>query len=131
MNEEAGFIAALLAEPDDRTTLLVYADWLDDRNDPRAEYLRVIATDKPSKRRLAKLQAAFDTHWTGAIETRHFQVGDRVRVIHGSPRGLEGELIEITPDRAGGKVRKTYSVGSYETELPLTTFERIAAPASE
>src|SRR5207249_4961387 len=26
MNEEAGFIAALLAEPDDRTTLLVYAD---------------------------------------------------------------------------------------------------------
>ena len=28
MNEESGFIAALLAEPDDRTTLLVYADWV-------------------------------------------------------------------------------------------------------
>jgi uncharacterized protein (TIGR02996 family) len=41
MNEDEPFLRALLANPDDRTTRLVYADWLDDRADPRAEYLRL------------------------------------------------------------------------------------------
>ena len=54
MNEEAGFIAALLADPDDRTVLLVYADWLQERSDPRSEYLRVLTAKRPNRRRLAR-----------------------------------------------------------------------------
>jgi uncharacterized protein (TIGR02996 family) len=38
--EEAGFWAALAAEPDDDTARLAFADWLDDRGDPRAAWLR-------------------------------------------------------------------------------------------
>jgi uncharacterized protein (TIGR02996 family) len=41
MDEEAGFIAALAADSDDATTRLVYAGWLDDRDDPRAECQRL------------------------------------------------------------------------------------------
>ena len=40
MNEEAAFIAALVAEPSDRTAALVFADWLDERGDPRGPMLR-------------------------------------------------------------------------------------------
>lgn len=41
MNDEAAFIAALAADPDDRTTALVFADWLDDRGDPRGPLMRI------------------------------------------------------------------------------------------
>jgi uncharacterized protein (TIGR02996 family) len=43
MDEEKGFIAAIPADPDDDTTRLAYADWLDEHDDPRAEWLRVDA----------------------------------------------------------------------------------------
>jgi uncharacterized protein (TIGR02996 family) len=41
MSEEAGFIAALVAEPSDRTAALAFADWLDERGDPRGPMMRV------------------------------------------------------------------------------------------
>jgi uncharacterized protein (TIGR02996 family) len=40
MTEDA-FIAAVLAEPGSDTPRLVYADWLEERGDPRAEFLRL------------------------------------------------------------------------------------------
>jgi uncharacterized protein (TIGR02996 family) len=44
MNEEEAFQAALDANPDDWQTRLVFADWLQERNDPRAEGYRVLGT---------------------------------------------------------------------------------------
>jgi uncharacterized protein (TIGR02996 family) len=40
MNEEQGFLAELREHPDDDVTRLVYADWLEERGDGRAAYLR-------------------------------------------------------------------------------------------
>jgi uncharacterized protein (TIGR02996 family) len=39
--DEMAFIRAIAADPDDEATRLVYADWLEERGDPRAEFLRV------------------------------------------------------------------------------------------
>jgi uncharacterized protein (TIGR02996 family) len=41
MNEEAAFIAALVKEPSDKTAALVFADWLDERGDPRGPMMRI------------------------------------------------------------------------------------------
>jgi uncharacterized protein (TIGR02996 family) len=41
MNEEDGFVAAILADPRDDTPRLVFADWLEERGDPRGEFLRI------------------------------------------------------------------------------------------
>ena len=43
MIEDEPFLRAILANPDDRVSRLVYADWLDERADPRAEFLRIEA----------------------------------------------------------------------------------------
>jgi uncharacterized protein (TIGR02996 family) len=41
MTDEDAFIRAIQADPDDTTTRLVYADWLEERGQPaRAETLR-------------------------------------------------------------------------------------------
>jgi uncharacterized protein (TIGR02996 family) len=40
MNED-GFLNVLRADPNDEATRLVYADWLDERGDPRAAFIRL------------------------------------------------------------------------------------------
>jgi len=40
MSHEQGFLDQLRADPADQVTRLVYADWLDERGDPRGAYLR-------------------------------------------------------------------------------------------
>jgi uncharacterized protein (TIGR02996 family) len=40
MSEEDALVRAILAAPDDAAPRLVYADWLEERGDPRGEYLR-------------------------------------------------------------------------------------------
>jgi uncharacterized protein (TIGR02996 family) len=41
MNDDEAFLAAIAERPDDDLTRLVYADWLEERDDPRAEYVRL------------------------------------------------------------------------------------------
>jgi uncharacterized protein (TIGR02996 family) len=43
MTEDEAFIRAIVDGPGDDTARLVYADWLDDRDDPRGPYLRAEA----------------------------------------------------------------------------------------
>jgi uncharacterized protein (TIGR02996 family) len=112
MSEEVGFIAALLAEPDDRTTLLVYADWLDDRSDPRAEYLRLLAAEKLDEvraleisSRLIELRVALDLGWITLMGSRHFGTGCRVK--WGGDPGVMFDFTAITANRAGTTVRLT------------------------
>jgi uncharacterized protein (TIGR02996 family) len=40
---EAGFLSAIRADPNDASTRLIYADYLEERDDPRGEFLRVEA----------------------------------------------------------------------------------------
>jgi uncharacterized protein (TIGR02996 family) len=41
MNDEARFLRGILEKPEDAALRLVYADWLEARGDPRAEFLRI------------------------------------------------------------------------------------------
>src|SRR5579884_1162039 len=58
MTHESGFVQALL-DDDDQAARLIFADWLDERDDPRGEFLRVqaeLAAWVPDYRRRALLQ---------------------------------------------------------------------------
>ncbi len=71
--EDLVFLRAILDVPEDRNTWLVYADWLDDRSDPRAEFLRLMVArslmtdDDPAhaeiESRLAHLRTELDPNW--------------------------------------------------------------------
>ena len=41
MNEEAAFLNAIFANPDDDAPRLIYADWLEERDDPKGEFIRL------------------------------------------------------------------------------------------
>jgi uncharacterized protein (TIGR02996 family) len=78
MNEEQAFLQEIEKNPNDDTSRLVYADWLDERGDPRAAYLRAEVTlaavdpkspdaDEP-RRRLMDARAGADPPWLGRLE---------------------------------------------------------------
>jgi uncharacterized protein (TIGR02996 family) len=41
MTQAETFLQAIIASPDDESLRLIYADWLDERGDPRGEFIRV------------------------------------------------------------------------------------------
>lgn len=126
MNEEAGFIAALLADPDDRTALLVYADWLQERDDPRAEYLRLLVAEKPNVQRLSRLRRKLDHQWRHVIDTRHLRPGVRVRICGGSFDSSEGTIRTVTDDRQIATVRVTFWRRPLDVEIQLSQLEFVS-----
>lgn len=88
---ERGFLDALEATPHDDTTWLVYADWLEDRGDPRAVWLRGVAdlargavpsADLLTVARQLRLATGLPADWTAAIGHRWAARPLRLRVLH-------------------------------------------------
>ena len=70
MTDEDALIRALAARPEDEVTRLAYRDWLDERGDPRADYLRsevAWARDSGSDRTAQQAMAAL-SHRAGSID---------------------------------------------------------------
>jgi uncharacterized protein (TIGR02996 family) len=91
MSEEAGFLEALAHTPDNNTTRLVYADWLADRGDPRAEFLRIdhrLMSEQPAflRRRFIELQATLDPQWAMRVASRHVPLAELRVVLPPPPR---------------------------------------------
>jgi uncharacterized protein (TIGR02996 family) len=75
--EEQAFVTAIVNDPRDRLTRLVYADWMDENSDPRGEYLRLLCevaqleeSDGREQRvgRLQQLRANFDGNWLASMQ---------------------------------------------------------------
>jgi uncharacterized protein (TIGR02996 family) len=76
VNEDEAFIRAIVDNPGDDLPRLVYADWLDDRDDPRGPYLRAEhewakpwrAGERPRENaELHKLAANLDPVWVARV----------------------------------------------------------------
>lgn len=87
MSEDEAFVARLRAKPDDETARLVYADFLDERDDPRGAYLRAEAAwvalqpqdeqYRPLYRELSRRAAVLDPAWLVSAS----RVGHLVRTV--------------------------------------------------
>jgi uncharacterized protein (TIGR02996 family) len=67
VQHEDGFIAAIVKTPEDMSLRLIYADWLEERDDPRAEYLRLLCAlaewGGDPHARLRALSTNLDPEW--------------------------------------------------------------------
>ncbi|MBN9120581.1 MAG: TIGR02996 domain-containing protein [Planctomycetes bacterium] len=57
MNDRLAFLRAIRANPDDDTARLVFADWLDEHNDPLGEFIRVQIELEPIRYRVDNSRA--------------------------------------------------------------------------
>lgn len=79
--QEAAFLQAIRQNPTDTSTHLVYADWLEERGDVRAEFLRLhailssVAPDHlgrmEAEGELSRLRKAGDHEWLDIVEPEH------------------------------------------------------------
>jgi uncharacterized protein (TIGR02996 family) len=80
MNQEEAFLQAIREDPDDDTVRLIFADWLEERGDPRGEFIRVqmelarLPEDDPRRRPLqGRSEALLRQHeprWVGSLSSR-------------------------------------------------------------
>jgi uncharacterized protein (TIGR02996 family) len=63
MSHDDAFLASIIEAPDDDTPRLIYADWLEERDDPRGEFIRVQCE-------LARLRKSKDGPRRAALKAR-------------------------------------------------------------
>ena len=77
MDNDLLFVRAILADPSDVTLRLVYADWLEERGDRRAEYLRLeaalaaeqhTASGQELRQQLNELRKVIDRRWQALLD---------------------------------------------------------------
>ncbi|WP_088256217.1 ribosomal protein L7/L12 [Fimbriiglobus ruber] len=88
-SEEEGFLKAIRSNPADDLGRLVYTDWLEERGDDRARYLRLLVSTATRLRenqsclravtRLYKLSETLNAEWREAVGKRYDLVLDSVR----------------------------------------------------
>lgn len=103
MTEEQSFLNAILSNPADTTAKLVYADWLDDRGDHRAEILRLkvkltqlepeSAEFSIAQNRLNRLEPTASPNW--------------LILLDGPVWCLAGNIIAEHPFGPGGQVTRS------------------------
>jgi uncharacterized protein (TIGR02996 family) len=104
MDEEAAFLKALQANPDDDLSRLVYADWLDEREDPRGYFLRLQVMLKSvspdhldrvnGERELSEIRKSCETAW---LEDAEPECLPRCRTSDGRGCGCFNEIDEREP----------------------------------
>ncbi len=132
MKTEAALLEKIVAAPEEESTRLVYADWLEERGDPRAEYLRTELAlartgDAALRRRLRAARAKIDRAWLAVL--------DQPRVMRANPTPFPATWWSIgLGDRR--PVDATYGSWSYASLPPLAAgstagfeaMKRAAAP---
>jgi uncharacterized protein (TIGR02996 family) len=103
VTDDHAFLAAIVNAPEDAALRLVYADWLEERGDPRAEFLRLAATQQ-SPARLKSLAKQFDPEWVGLVLNRGLQIGDEVEVIAGVLEGFRATVLGVDLRRGVARV---------------------------
>lgn len=108
MTEERAFLTAILERPHDDAAKLIYADWLEEHGDPRAEYLRLmvkvrqerIVTSEQRQRHdelsaaLAELHTQERQEWENALANRRSPQQNRERQRR--VEELEGQLADLS-----------------------------------
>jgi uncharacterized protein (TIGR02996 family) len=94
---EDAFIAAILESPCDPSPRLVYADWLEERGDPRAEFLRIELTlfdlsqreaHVALKARMRELLPALHPEWVALVRLLPLDPLDELRMVLPPPKRL-------------------------------------------
>jgi uncharacterized protein (TIGR02996 family) len=95
MPDEQAFLSAIMSNADDQIAKLVYADWLQERDDPRAEVVRLkVAVDTQAdgwaaaRDRLAELEPIVPETW--------------LAILDGPAWCVTGNIVESRPYGPGG-----------------------------
>jgi uncharacterized protein (TIGR02996 family) len=88
VSAEDGFLRALREQPADEAARGAYADWLEERGDPRGEFLRLSGRVLADLRRLGELRPGLAAEWLRQVD-RAAAVRAALRGFLGHPAGAD------------------------------------------
>jgi uncharacterized protein (TIGR02996 family) len=104
MSDEAGFLKSIADKPAERSTRLVYADWLDEHDRPReAEFLRLQIQVAEMNARLRELGGEIGSEWLTAVSMLvsrprvTLRTGRELRLLNLRQHGVYAGLLEGLP----------------------------------
>lgn len=132
MTDEAAFLETLKVNPADDTARLVYADWLDEHDQPqKASYLRLVVdfaqregdlATVPGAERFAALATALDSEWRMAAGSRFALIltgwEDKIRAIKWI-RELTGDGLGEAKAASENLPHTLFSNVPFETAFPV------------
>jgi uncharacterized protein (TIGR02996 family) len=123
MDQEQAFLQAMLEEPRDLTVRLIFADWLDEHDDPRGELLRLShhltqETDQPYRKQMEdRLRALLEVGvqpvgpFGANAVGMHFAWIPPGVFLMGSPESEQGRILTETQHRV--RLTKGLWLGAY------------------
>jgi uncharacterized protein (TIGR02996 family) len=73
MAEEENLLSAIKSHPEDVGTRLIYADWLEERGDPRAEFIRLEIEQERLSARWAALRQGLGPDWLAVVSSQQLR----------------------------------------------------------
>jgi uncharacterized protein (TIGR02996 family) len=98
--DEAAFLKAIADNPADETARLVYADFLAERDDPRAAFARLSAEFLRCVRGLAETRPALPADWVETVDP----LFGRLRFVHMSWQHYDGDTVSYARVASGSVV---------------------------
>jgi uncharacterized protein (TIGR02996 family) len=108
------------ADPIDDATREIYADWLEERGDPRGEYLRLETQRTRLPERLATLALKIDPRWIDAIRGHH-----RISIVGWGPNKIAA--IKALRELTGLGLREAVQLGDLASETTPSLPECLGA----
>jgi uncharacterized protein (TIGR02996 family) len=121
VSTEEEFLAAIRANPEDAEARSVYADFLDERGDPRGEYLRLEQQAHVLPARLAELAATLDRPWVEKV-SRGYEL---VLLDAGTQKIM---CIKIVREITGLGLKDSKDIIDAASSSTISGYERTAEP---
>jgi uncharacterized protein (TIGR02996 family) len=94
--DEANFIFDIQTDRQSHATVLVYADWLEERGENLpAEFLRQFVSANKNEEQLQSLRPKLDPRWLAAVTRHWYREGDVVKILDGYFEVHEGTIAAV------------------------------------
>ena len=113
--DEAALLRAVVAAPGDHLARLVYADWLDDRGDPRGAYLRAETAAPGDRGTLVPAAAGLDAVWVARASRPPIGLCSNSVQFAGAADPASAIDIAAAEQRIGGEFPPDYRVFLLDT----------------
>ena len=141
-SEQESFIQSIRDNPTDTAARLAYADWLDERRDPRGEYLRLDCQLVEIESRMAELKASIDPDWLAEVgrqyrarlesypPNRKIEIVKAIREITGCGLYDAKTLSELDPEERILRENLTWDEAQLIVERFVDLAEVVIEPSS-
>ena len=117
MTDDEAFVEGIVRRPANQLHRLVYANWLEERDDPRAEFMRLTVKVDNAVHRMVELASVLPEDWVEQVDLFRWLV--EVFRLPALGANVEVATVKSVAFRVGDRVDKGQLLFTVETETAV------------